>query len=377
MKYYLLYILPVCLLFLGFCENNNVTGPKPVDSAENLPLLRETNKIGIIKGFNPTNPPATTDSINQRWAEALASGMSVGRLQIDWPELEPEPNVYNLDVLEDRLIEYQNQGLQSFLLISAYDSDGPVIPQDLQDLKFDDPTLINRFNNLMDVVIPILSKYDGYMISITNEADNNFGEVPNLHSQILKFLQEAKSHIHDINNEMAVTITLAEGSLDLNKPGIKKIIDECDVACWNFYGSNFIYELPYYTAQKESEIKADVQRMLNLSGNKNIVIQELGMWSGGDILDSSERIQRDFFEIFFEIMEQEDKIVVAYVFQLVDWSPEVTKIFTNLFEDENLPEKYIDAFSESLETMGLIKYEDGTQKLAWNTFIKWVKRFKK
>ena len=58
--------------------------------------------------------------------------MSVGRLQIDWPELEPAPGTFNQTLLEEELAKMNNQGLQTFLLISAYDSDGPVIPSDLQ-----------------------------------------------------------------------------------------------------------------------------------------------------------------------------------------------------------------------------------------------------
>jgi hypothetical protein len=47
----------------------------------------------------------------------------------------------------------QVQGFQTFLLISAFDSEGPVYPPDLLGKSIDDPQLIHRFKALMDWVI--------------------------------------------------------------------------------------------------------------------------------------------------------------------------------------------------------------------------------
>ena len=328
----------------------------------------------MIVGFNPSNPSATTDSISARWQEAINAGMSVGRLQIDWGELEPGPNVFDKSVLQDKLIEFRNQNLQTFLLISAYDSEGPSVPTDLQGLNFDNPTLIKRFNNLMDWVIPMLIDYGGYMISIANEADNKFNEQPTLYLEIVKFLKEVKNHIHTINENMAVTVTVAEGNLNDGRPGIPEILNECDVTCWNFYGSKFQFSSPYYTAKTENEISTDIQRLLSISGEKNIVIQELGMYSGNTSLNSSTEIQRNFFEVFFKQMQKHKRIKVAYNFQLVDWSPKVTDLYTKLLENEGLSQEFIDQFAESLETIGLINYSDGTRKYAWNEFLYWIEQ---
>jgi hypothetical protein len=106
-----------------------------------------------------------------------------------------------------------------------------------------------------------------------------------------------------------------------------------------------------------------------------MVIQELGMHSGNTVLNSSEEIQRIFFETFFQEMNKNEQINVAYVFQLVDWSPELTDLYIKIFEDEGLPQDYIDAFSESLETIGLIQYSDGKSKPAWTEFTYWLNEF--
>jgi enolase len=59
----------------------------------------------------------------------------------------------------------------------------------------------------------------------------------------------------------------------------------------------------------------------------------------------------------------------------VDWSPEVTQIFVDILRDENVPEEFIDVFVESLETIGLIRYEDGMSRPAWDEFVRWTERF--
>lgn len=343
--------------------------------AAGLPLLADGQFPGMIVGFNPANPPATTEAIEARWREALEAGMSVGRLQIDWDELEPRPGEYDRDALEGRLAEYSRLGLQTFLLISVYDSYGPVVPGYLEGRALDDPELVRRFNRLMDWVIPTLVAHDGYMISVLNEADNSFGEVAGLHDQALTFLTEAKRHIHGIDERMAVTATLAEGNVGTGRPGVQALIGASDVACFNFYGAELTGEFPYYEPQSPQEIRADVERMLEISREKHVVIQELGMFAGSDLLRSDEETQRRFFEVFFHEMERQERLRAAYVFQLVDWSPEVSALMAEPLHAEAVPEEFIRVFTESLETMGLIRYEDGVRKPAWDEFVRWVERF--
>ena len=369
----LLTVVTASMLIVAGCVTEEV-GARP-SAASGLPLLAEGQFPGMIVGFNPTNPPATTRAIEARWQEALDAGMGVGRLQIDWDELEPRPDVYDRGALEERLDEYHRLGLQTFLLISVYDSDGPVVPDYLKGRSLDDPELIRRFNALMDWAIPMLVAYDGYMISVLNEADNSFGEIAGLHEEVLTFLGQARRHIRTVDDRVAVAATVAEGNIGIGKPGVQALIDESDVACFNFYGARLIGGFPYYEPQDEAGIRADVRRILEISGSKQIVIQELGMWSGSDLLPSDVETQRRFFEVFFGEMTKWERIRAAYVFQLVDWSPEVTDLVADPLRAEGVPVEFVQVFSESLETIGLIRYEDGVSRPAWYEFLQWIERF--
>ncbi|MFP4564036.1 MAG: hypothetical protein ACLFRY_12090 [Spirochaetia bacterium] len=372
----LLILIMALTPFLTGCEEEEGEGKNTqLDPAAELPLLSEGQFPGLIVGFNPSNPPATTDAIEARWQEALDAGLRVGRLQIDWDELEPRPGEYNTAALEVPLKVYSRQDLQTFLLVSVYDSEGPVVPEYLEGVPLDDTELISRFQKLMDWVVPMLISYDGYLISVANEAGNSFGEVPGLHEEVFTFLQEARRYIHGIDDRMAVTATVAEGNIGIEKPGVQELIEESDVACFNFYGAVTTGKFPYAKAQSRREIRSDIERMLRLSGSKQIVIQELGMWSGSNLLPSNAEIQRRFFETFFEEMEKNERIRAAYVFQLVDWSPETSDILAQMLRAENVAEDFVGVFIESLETIGLTRYEDGQARPAWDEFLLWLERF--
>lgn len=371
---FVLFVASVTLLTSGGAPETEESAGVP-QAATTLALLADGQFAGMIVGFNPSNPPATEESIRSRWEDALAAGMRVGRLQIDWGELEPRRGEYDRGALEDRLLAYREQSLQTFLLISVYDSGGPVLPEYLEGRRLDSSTVIRRFNRLMDWVIPMLVAYDGYMISVINEADNSFGEVPGLEEEVLTFLIEAKGHIRTLDERIAVAATVAEGNLGGESGGIRSLIEASDVATFNFYGARFEPHPPYYVPQSASEIRSDIRRMLEVSGDKQIVIQELGMFSGSERLGSDGETQRRFFEVFFEEMERQERVRAAYVFQLVDWSEEVTAILAEPLRAETVPEDFVQAFSESLETVGLIRYEDGSSKPAWHEFLRWVERF--
>jgi hypothetical protein len=340
-------------------------------NADEMPLLDEGNHLGFVIGFDDLIPAVTQDAIEERWNEAIESGLSTARVQLSWQELEPEPGGVNTQILEEILSDYESQGLQILLSITAYDSEGPEVPEDLMGKRFDDPVMISRFKALLEEIKPLLEKYRVYAISIANEPDNDFGEVENLENEMLVFLKEIKSYVRSFNKNIAVAITLAEINYGLGKSGMLEIIAESDIACWNVYGINLSDAYPFFSVQGEEELIADLQGMVDASMGKQIVIQEVGLHSGSTYLDSSEQTQRDFFKMIFQFMQNYPSIRAAYVFQLVDWSPETAAMLLDPAKsnDFNL------AHLEYLQTLGLINYSDGTAKPAWTEFLGWLHNY--
>lgn len=61
------------------CEKvDNDVNPQIDSIAGELLLLKEDNRIGIFEGFNPSNPDATTDSIEGRWNLINNTGIVYG-----------------------------------------------------------------------------------------------------------------------------------------------------------------------------------------------------------------------------------------------------------------------------------------------------------
>ncbi|MCG8081665.1 MAG: hypothetical protein JAY73_11700, partial [Candidatus Thiodiazotropha taylori] len=87
-----------------------------------LPLLSSGGHISLFKSFNAEQPAVTDTAMQARWNDALNQGMDVARIQVDWADLEPQPNQYNTDLLLEELMEMQQSGLQAFVLLSTIDS---------------------------------------------------------------------------------------------------------------------------------------------------------------------------------------------------------------------------------------------------------------
>ncbi len=354
-------------LSLGACDEDSPS-PSPEVSAAELPLLPAGQYAGMITGFNPSQPAATEDAVAARWEEAIAAGMSIGRPQIDWPELEPAPGQYDQAALRDALQGLSERGVQPFLTLSVYDSDGPVLPGYLQGQSMDDAEVIARFGELMDWVIPMLVEESGWGISIANEPDNFFAERPGLAAQIRTFLAESRAHIRGLSPEMAVTVTLNIGNMPASRTEMELLRPEMDIVCFNLYGSGlFPIDQPYTAA----EIEAEMDAVLGFAQDKAIVFQEVGMHSNTDLLNSSEEIQAAFFDTFFSRMQQEPQMRAAFVFQLVDWSPEAIAVLNSTWE-EGVPEEFIEQYGAVLASIGLIRYEDGQSKAAWSRVVHWM-----
>ncbi|MEM8523366.1 MAG: hypothetical protein AAGG68_01925 [Bacteroidota bacterium] len=359
----IIYSLSIFSLMLFSCDGEL---PKISINTHNLELLSAENNLGFIVGFNFSNPSATQDSIEARIQEAITEGMSVGRLQIDWTDLEPEEGIYEEEELEEQLEFYSSREMEVLLTISVYDSEDKVVPSYLEDA--DTELLIQRFQELLDWVIPMLVEHNGYAIAVSNEPDNSFAEESDLAQEVIDFFVPVKDHIHQLEEKMAVTVTMNIENLKASKRDMEKLMQHLDVACFNIYGANF-----FDSAYTETEVNDLIDEVLDFSGERQLIVQELGMHNV-DRFNSSEEVQRAFFEYFLTRMEQEERIRAAYVFQLVDWSPETVAFFNQVFEEE-VPQEFIDNYGDLLQHIGLINYEDGTRKKAWDEFLKWVRRF--
>lgn len=367
-----IFAFSLLLLFATACE------PPHLDPATNpaveLPLLSAGPQIGLIQGFNADNSPAIQDSISQRMEEAYTKGMKIARIQVDWSELEPSRGIYDLTDLREELEANHAAGRETMLTLSSLDSDAYTIPEDLLEESFSGAVLLDRYKALMDEIVPLMRANGGWLITIANEPDTHFEENPDLWKEVRDMVKEMRDYIHQLDPDMAVTITLTEGGFASGVKGIRQIVEECDVICFNYYGQGLLGAL-----DSPDEVREDLDRILRAFPKMPLVIQELGCSagyeSGSNMEGANLENQRLFFETVFSYMENEPRFRAAVVFQLVDWSPATSGIFRQDLLDGGVDEDFVNVFLESLETLGLIRFKDGTTKPAWDEFLRWVERF--
>ncbi len=352
-----------------------------------LPLLSLGKHLSLIKGFNRTHPQVTSESMDEKWAEVLSKGMKVGRIQLDWAELEPQPNQYNKQLLEEKLLEMEADGLQSFVMLSTIDSEEFTIPLDLTDntsstflannMQFDDPIILARFRKLLDWVVPMIVSHKGWVLAVGNEPGNLLTDFPSTAPSFVNFLRNSREHAHLIDANLAITMTLAYSNVELGQPFHTDFLAESDVASFNYYAFN----TNLFFDNAKTTVNQEIDDMLALAGKKQLILQELGAAAGFENqtspMGASLTGQQEFFKTVFAKMENEPRFRAAVIFQLVDWEPAlIDEFYTQPLIEEGLASlDFIHRFAESLETTGLIRYEDGSSRPVWLTVLNQIEIF--
>lgn len=346
-----------------------------------LSLLPTGQHLGYIAGFE-SFPPATEAAVRSAQTQAIAKGMRVARVQTDWSALEISPGVFNKTNLENQLSALRAANLKPFLTLTTADSDTFELPADLMDpsdsqklkagLTLDSPTVVARFNDLMDWVVPLLVSNGGWGLSIANEPGTLIDDGHLSAFEMANFARSARSHIQSLDSRLAVTVTMRYQEVLVSAAYLPSIIAACDVACFNYYPQD-----PNFYVESTSTVSGRVAALLQAADGKEMVIQEVGCPGGYEgvtptNIGGSLSHQSAFFHEFVNQMAARPKLRAAFVFQMVDWSSGLTNGFLGGLP----PAPWVEAVRETMRTLGLLRYEDGTSRPALAEFYAGVERFK-
>ena len=332
-------------------------------SSKSLPLLPAGNHIGITDGFNRSNTQRSIDKIAELRKEAISKGMSVDNIQLDWNQLEPQPNQYNKELLEDILISRQASGLKTLVILSTIDSEGFTLPEDLFDanshtgfafgVEFGDPLITERFKKLLDWVVPMVVKYGGWGLSVGNEPGDYITDDPSKEPSVVNFLKVARAHAHSINSNLRITMSLSQALLERGETFHFRILEHCDFANFNYYGVT-----PDYFADDSAKVDQEIEQMLSAARNKPLYLQELGAPSGyknGSPMNASPTKQKQFLENVFAKMRSEPQFRGATIFQAVDLQAALVEEFhtRGLFGEEGVTRAFVGRVGETFGSTGL------------------------
>lgn len=348
--------------------------PAPI-MAPSLPRLSAGPHLGMITGFDPLD--RSRELVAQaRFAEARSAGASIGRIQIDWSELETAPGVFDEAALDQAFADPVLSGMNLIVLISTLDSDGLTLPDYLTEgerlrdgLTLASPEVSDAFLDFLTWLAPRLEQRNVWLVSIGNEVLGPIEDGLASEADAVTFYSAAFDQWNDQVPDIGITLTFTL-SAPFGIPALFEAVrSRSDIATFNYYC--LTSEL---TVTGEAQWQADLADMKASAGDREIFLQELGCPvgyspQGGETqIGGSIDTQIAFFAFFGEQIANDPQLRAATLFQLFDWSPELAASFSQPLRDAG--EVLIaDRLEEWLATVGLVRWSDVQNRPAWDIWL--------
>ncbi|MEM7690711.1 MAG: hypothetical protein AAF291_16985 [Pseudomonadota bacterium] len=356
--------------------------PTPAPFTPSLPRLASGPHLGMITGFDPLSDEQA-DEAALRYEQARASGASVGRVQIDWGELETAPGEYDEEALIDAFADPGLEGMNVVVLLSTLDSDGLTVPDYLVEdgalrdgLTLASPQLVDAFSGFLDWLGPQLMARDVWLLSIANEPKGPVEDGLASEQDAVTFYSEAMDQWNAAHPEIGITATFTIAAPQGIPDFFEAVRARADIVSFNYYCLTGEIQV---TGQADWE--ARLAQMKADAGGREIFMQELGCPVGYSpqarptFIGGSLENQVAFFEFFGEAFATDPQLRAATMFQLYDWSPELASQFGDSLRDQGFP-VLGDRLEEWLATSGFLRWEDSFERPAWQTWRAQLERLK-
>jgi hypothetical protein len=305
--------------------------------------------------------PAENGDFNTPFNRVRAMGVQSIGMSFDWNQVETAPSTYTDpgNALAIANLVYAADNIQVSLILRPINGNSVNFPSDLSGKTFDDPTVISRFNAMMDFVFTKIPNLTLVNLQIGNEFDFYSGATPTFYAQFKTFLQQTNAHAKSIRSGLKVgfTATFAgmTGAAQSSLATLSAVVDEVGVT---YYPLN-----ADYTVKDPSVVPTDFQKLVNAFPNIPIYMAEVG-YPTGPLCNSSEAQQAAFVSAVFQAWDgQSAHIPYVEFVRLHDWSLATA-------QQQATSAGILDPkFVEYLRTLGLRDYPgSGTDKQALGVF---------
>ena len=250
---------------------------------------------------------------------------------LPWSLLEPTPQSIDASWINALNLAYAPRALHVMLTVPTIDTVSLLVPSDLSSgldsgaLAFDDPSVIQRFQAVLDQVLktadPKLS-LDYFVVG--NEVNIYLATKPDAFWQSYKvFIDQARSFIQSKRPNTRVGINVAFNGAASQKAKIQALMGNQDVCFVSYYlnGNDF-------GSAQANDLAVDVPEMLALCGDKPVVLKEFGYPTGvtGNSLDGQAKFVGDFFQIWDQQSARIPYVVISRMFdgKLTDCEAQAT-----------------------------------------------------
>lgn len=351
-----------------------------------LPALPAGTHLGYILGFSPFEA-SNESAMLANEQELVDAGLTIGRAQISWKDLEPSPGQYDADALDEVLEPHLERGLGVAVTLETIDSSSFEIPDDLLEgelelangMAFDDPVVLERFEGLLEWLVPRLTATrtangaGAYALIVGNEPDNTISDQPDLAPHIVGFMQHAQTVTRRLDPELAVSMTLTLGAIEDGNTFAASLVAATDFLSINYYCHTSFQD---YAVVSAAQTEDEIGRIKDLADGRPVLIQELGCSAGfpdGD-LGVGDDLQAAWLQRVIDHFEADPETFrAAYWFTLTDWSPEVANLLTQPVCDEGFETECM-LLQEAIETYGVLRWEDGAPRPAFETLRNAISR---
>lgn len=354
-KFILFFAVSYCLILLNSCLGDDGLSFTPTDPCDLDNVEKKEGRLIGLDLLNLTKTNTFEDNLD------LADDLEIEfiSLHIPWTSLETSPEVLT-DPNSTLFLLNQTAEDEKFLFsltIRPIDLTGKTVPSDLENLRFNDEEMIDRFKKVIDFVFTIFEAETFLNIQIGNEIDgyDTSSEDVGFWSDYAEFLSEINSYIKSTYGDVQVGFTGTLSGLVDNPDRFNALVDEVDHLGVTYYPikDNFDVKSP-------TDVDDDFDDLLDAYTGTPIYVQELGYQSSSEN-NSSEGKQADFYCNFFAYWDQHiDEIKSAMIVRLNDLSLEDA---TNSAIPYGISDE---GFIEYLRTLGIRTFEgEGSEKEAF------------
>jgi hypothetical protein len=323
-----------------------------------VPLSAQEGGQSLGIAFNPPmEPPAEPLDMLVALEMADNAGINAAAATYRWSELEPtegeldvQKSADDLNVLSE---VYDYTTLFGIQLLNTTEKETPA---DLLDVPFDDPQMLQRFQALIDALLPHFSENVRYL-SIGNEVDVYLSAHPEEWESYRTFYNNAVAYVHQVAPALQVGVTATYGGVIQHPAEIARLNEASDVLILTYYPSS-----DGFTFDNPAAPLDDFRRMVEIAAGRPVVLQEVG-FASDELLGSSEADQAEFVaNVFRAWSEAGEAIPFLDFFLLHDFSEQMCSDFEEYYGFSH------ERFHAFLCSLGL-RQVDGTPKLAWDVFV--------
>ena len=355
-------IFAVAIVFLIFA-------PGCSDSSALHADAREKHRVLIAPAlFLHKNSAPGLSGFTDAMELITSNGMNVFGVANDWKDLEPSAGKFNLQgPLKNPLtllVPRYSQLEGVLFVLKMIDSNRRTMPADIQDRHFDDPTVLRRFDALIDVITTEPSSRRITHLLLGNEVDGYLSQHPQEIQAFATFYQRAVDRIHrKMPGAKVSTIISFEG---LDHPNLfNRLRPIGDFITYTYYPITQQSASTPWQMRPVSDIEADVDHMARRAGSKPFAFTEIG-YSASPLNGSSEAQQAAFVREMFRVLDpyrRKGRLAFLLYHALYDYPPGDCVPYAGV---QGIHPETICGF---IENLGLRRYETGEPRVAWNVFV--------